>query len=170
MPGRTKSQASKPPVLVQGKDAVDRKPLPSGANARMNARIALALALAALGLWTAAGFLPALIWAGILAMTLWPLYTQFAQRVMAGPSSGAAFVFTLIVALVLFTPMAHAVYQMAEQGDVLVGWLKRVGVCGVVVFVWLVCLLFAAVVLVVFWFVLLCFTAGGSTRPTSAPK
>ncbi len=117
----------------------------------MNARIALALALAALGLWTAAGFLPALIWAAILATTLWPLYTQFAQRFMAGPSSGAAFVFTLIVALVLFTPMALAVYQMAEQGDVLVGWLKRAGESGVDVPDWLARLPIAAEGLQEWW-------------------
>ncbi len=36
----------------------------------MNARVVLALVLAALGLWTAASFLPALIWATILAVAL----------------------------------------------------------------------------------------------------
>lgn len=151
MPGRAKPAASKPLAPPRKESASDRKPLPSGASARMNARIALALALAALGLWTAAGFLPALIWAAILATTLWPLYTQFAQRFMAGPSSSAALVFTLIVALVLFTPMALAVYQMAEQGDVLVGWLKRAGDSGVDVPDWLARLPIAAESLQEWW-------------------
>ncbi|AWM05504.2 AI-2E family transporter [Bradyrhizobium symbiodeficiens] len=116
----------------------------------MNARIALALALAALGLWTAAGFLPALIWAAILATTLWPLYTTFAQRIASGPSA-AALIFTLIVALVLFTPMALAIYQIAEQGDVLVGWVKRAGESGVEVPDWLARLPIAAESLQQWW-------------------
>jgi len=117
----------------------------------MNARIALALALAALGLWTAAGFLPALIWAAILATTLWPLYTTFAQRIPSGPSTAAALIFTLIVALVLFTPMALAIYQIAEQGDVLIGWVKRAGENGVEVPDWLARLPIAAESLQQWW-------------------
>ena len=117
----------------------------------MNARIALALALAALGLWTAAGFLPALIWSAILAITLWPLYTKFAKRMTSGPSAAAALVFTLIVALVLFTPMALAVYQIAEQGDVLVGWMKKAGESGIDVPDWLARLPIAAEGLQQWW-------------------
>lgn len=117
----------------------------------MNARIALALALAALGLWTAAGFLPALIWSAILATTLWPLYTQFSKRLTSGPSTAAALLFTLIVALVLFTPMALAVYQIAEQGDVLVGWLKKAGESGIDVPDWLARLPVAAEGLQQWW-------------------
>nr|AWL99356.1 AI-2E family transporter [Bradyrhizobium amphicarpaeae] len=144
MSGRAKSVASKPPAPTRKESTADRKPLPSGASARMNARIALALALAALGLWTAAGFLPALIWSAILAITLWPLYTKFAKRMTSGPSAAAALVFTLIVALVLFTPMALAVYQIAEQGDVLVGWMKKAGESGIDVPDWLARLPIAA--------------------------
>jgi predicted PurR-regulated permease PerM len=104
---------------------VEQKPLPLGAGARMNARVGLALVLVALGLWTAASFLPALIWATILAVALWPLYTAFATRFMSGPSAAAAFVFTILVALVLVTPISLAVYQVAQQSDLLGDWLKR---------------------------------------------
>ena len=68
----------------------ERKPLPLGAGARMNARVVLALVLCGLAVWTAAGFLPALIWATILAVALWPLYLKFAARFSSGPSSLAA--------------------------------------------------------------------------------
>lgn len=103
----------------------DQKPLPLGANARTNARIVLALALVGLGLWTAASFLPALIWATIMAVALWPLYLTFAKRVLGGPSGAAAFVFTVLVALILVTPIALAVYELAQQSDLLANWLKR---------------------------------------------
>ena len=58
----------------------DRKPLPLDAAARVKARVVLALVLVGLALWTAASFLPALIWATILAVSLWPLYLKFAKR------------------------------------------------------------------------------------------
>ncbi len=116
---------------------MEKKPLPLGAGARMKARVVLAVLLVALALWTAAGFLPALIWAAILAVALWPLYLKFATRFASGPSGLTAFVFTLIVALILMTPMALAVYQIAQQGDVLVGWLKQARESGIDVPEWI---------------------------------
>ena len=68
-----------------------------GAGARMNARVVLALVLFGLAVWTAAGFLPALIWATILAVALWPLYLKFAAPFSSGPSSLAALIFTAII-------------------------------------------------------------------------
>lgn len=62
----------------------DRKPLPLDAEARVKARVVLALVLVGLALWTAASFLPALIWATILAVSLWPLYLKFAKRSTSG--------------------------------------------------------------------------------------
>ena len=115
----------------------DRKPLPLDAAARVKARVVLAVGLVGLALWTAASFLPALIWATILAVSLWPLYLKFANRFALGPSNLAAFIFTLIVALVLFIPMALAVYQVAQQGDVLIGWLKKAGESGIEVPEWI---------------------------------
>src|ERR1700749_3183975 len=103
----------------------ERKPFPLGASARLNARMALVLAVVALGLWTAASFLPALIWATILAVALWPLYVAFATRFTNGPSGTAAFVFTILVALILMTPISLTVYEVAQQSDLLADWLKR---------------------------------------------
>ena len=124
--------------------SAEQKPLPLGAGARMNSRVVLALLLVALALWTAGGFLPALIWATILAVSLWPLYIKFAAHFSSGASSLTAFVFTAIVALILFTPMALAVYQIAQQGDVLVGWLKKAGESGIEVPEWIARLPIAA--------------------------
>src|SRR6201999_771451 len=49
----------------------------------------------------------------------------FTTRFMAGPSPAAAFVFTLLVALILITPISLAVYTIAQQSDTLADWLKR---------------------------------------------
>ena len=44
------------------------------------AQIALAAILAALGLWTLWEFLPALAWAAILAIAIWPYYHRVRTR------------------------------------------------------------------------------------------
>ena len=146
MPVRTRGVA-KARTIEQNDDSpntVEGKPLPLGAGARMNARVALAIMLLGLALWTAAGFLPSLIWATILAVTLWPLYVKFAARFASGHSSQAAFGFTAIVAFVLFTPMALAIYQIAQQGDILMGWMKKAQDSGIEVPEWIARLPIAA--------------------------
>src|ERR1700749_4457220 len=114
----------------------ERKPFPLGASARLNARMALVLAVVALGLWTAASFLPALIWATILAVALWPLYIAFPTRFLTGPSRAAVLIFPLLVALILITPISLAVYEVAQQSDLLADWMKRARESGVEVPEW----------------------------------
>lgn len=128
-----------------------RKPLPLGAGARMNARVVFAIAIVALSLWTAASFLPSLIWATVLAITLWPLYIKFAARVASGPSGLTALVFTAIVALILFTPMALAVYQVAQQSDEIISWLKKAQEGGIEVPDWIARLPIAAEIAQQWW-------------------
>jgi predicted PurR-regulated permease PerM len=111
----------------------------------------LALILLGLALWTAAGFLPSLIWATILAVSLWPLYLKFTTRFFPGPSGLAAFIFTAIVALILVTPMSLAIYQAAQQGDLLVDWLKKARESGVEVPEWIARLPVAAESLQSWW-------------------
>src|SRR6476661_8651720 len=128
-----------------------RKALPFNADARMTARVVVAIGLVALALWTAADFLPSMIWATILAVALWPLYVSFAATVTAGPSNLAATLFTLIVALVLFTPMSLAVYQLGMQSDLLLGWLKEAKESGIKVPQWIAHLPLAADKLQQWW-------------------
>ena len=134
MAGKVASTASRkrqPDRIEEAPAGTERKPLPLGAGARMNARVVLVLVLFGFAVWTAMDFLPALIWATILAVALWPLYLKFSARFSSGPSSVAACIFTAFVALVLFTPMSLAIYQIAQQGDVLVGWLRQARESGV---------------------------------------
>ena len=137
--------------IEQASSKAERKPLPLGADARRNSRVVLALVLFGLGAWTASAFLPALIWATILAVALWPLYLKFAARFSSGHSSLAAFIFTAIVALVLFTPLSLAIYQIAQQGDVLVRWLKQASESGVEVPDWVARLPLVAETLQTWW-------------------
>ncbi|WP_029082538.1 AI-2E family transporter [Bradyrhizobium sp. th.b2] len=146
------ADTAKADAKKQGKDEArvvvhrtgEQKPLPLGAGARMNARVVFALVLVALALWTASSFLPPLIWATILAVALWPLYLKFAMRFMAGPSASAAFVFTVLVALILVTPISLAVYMITQQSDMLIDWLKKAREGGVEVPDWVARLPIAA--------------------------
>lgn len=117
--------AAGPRGVKSGEPTDARQPLPLHAGARLTARVALAMALVVTALWTASDFLPALIWAAILAVTIWPLYETFASRISNEPSGMTAFVFTLLVALIVFTPAALAIYQIAQHSDVLAGWVTQ---------------------------------------------
>jgi predicted PurR-regulated permease PerM len=113
------------PGKKDGERADAHEPLPLHPGARLSARVALAIVLLGLALWTAADFLPALIWAGILAIAIWPLYERVTPRGPGGESGWAALSLTLLVALTLFVPMALATYQIAQQSDLLVSWIKH---------------------------------------------
>src|SRR5207302_9042503 len=70
------------------------------------ARIALATALIALGLWILFDFLPALAWAGVLAIALWPLYHRMLRLLpehsdrIVGPLLG-----TLLIGVIFIAPL-----------------------------------------------------------------
>jgi predicted PurR-regulated permease PerM len=103
----------------------DGAPLPLDPAARSAVRTALAVALVAAALWIARDFLPALVWAAMLAIALWPLYGKAAERVSGGPSGASAFLFTLAVAVVVFVPIGLVIYEIAQQSDLLSAWIAQ---------------------------------------------
>ena len=107
--------------------SVDAAELPTDHRSRAQggARIALVLALSALGLWVLHPFLPALAWAVILAIALWPLYAKAERRWPPGghnillPS-----LFTLAVALVFLAPLVVLGVQAAREAHDAMAWAK----------------------------------------------
>ena len=71
-------------------------------------------------------------------------FVAFAKRLMGGPSGAAPFLFTVLVALILVTPISLAVYEVAQQSDLLVDWPKRAHEGGVEVPDWIARLPIAA--------------------------
>ena len=63
---------------------IEEAPLPPHERARSQgvARVLLVLVLAALGLWILHRFLPALVWAVVLAIALFPLYNRLERRLL----------------------------------------------------------------------------------------
>jgi predicted PurR-regulated permease PerM len=138
-----------------------REALPLHPGARLTARAALALFLVGLAIWTAIDFLPALIWAAILAVALWPFYRRVAEKISGGPSTTAALLFTVLVACSVFLPVALATYQIAQQSDVLTSWITQSRDNGIQVPDWLARLPIAADTVQQWW-------RENLTRPESA--
>ena len=90
------------------------------------ARAVLTIALALLGLWTLYDFLPALVWAGIFAIALWPLYRRVGARFPPGwhnllmPS-----LFTLGVALVFLLPLVMVAIPLSRDAHGVFVWLDQ---------------------------------------------
>jgi predicted PurR-regulated permease PerM len=90
------------------------------------ARIALALALTALGFWTIWEFVPAIVWACIFAIALWPLYQRARRRWPPGrrnivlPAG-----FTLAVALLFMLPLVFVGIQAAHEWAPVSHWVDE---------------------------------------------
>jgi predicted PurR-regulated permease PerM len=108
------------------------RPLPQSAPtpAQRIARAALTIALALLGLWTLHDFLPALIWAGIFAIALWPLYRRACAHF---PPRGHSrrhhlvmpLLFTLGVALVFLLPLAMVAVPLGRDAHGVFVWIEQ---------------------------------------------
>jgi predicted PurR-regulated permease PerM len=146
MASRVKSRAPAREVAAGKKaDRVEkREALSLDPKARLSARVALAFSLVALAIWTALDFLPALVWASILAIAVWPVHERFAAAISRMPSGIAAFLTTAIIGILLFLPIALATYQVAQQSDVLFAWIKQSGESGIQVPEWIARLPIAA--------------------------
>lgn len=87
------------------------------------ARIGFAAGLALLGLWIISGFLPALIWAAIIAIAVDPLYLRIRKRAGDRHRTWHALVATLAVGVVLLAPIALGVTQLAHETKGIVAWV-----------------------------------------------
>lgn len=83
---------------------------------QQSAKFVLALVLFGLGMWTLHRYLPALIWASILAIAVWPLYQRAVRRWPPGrhnvllPSA-----FTLVIALLFIVPLVLVAVQAGKE-------------------------------------------------------
>ena len=92
--------------------------------AQTAARIALAATLLGLGLWTLREFIPALVWAGIIAIAVWPLYLRARQECppdrhnLLLPSA-----FTLVIAVVFIAPLVLAAVRVGRESHAILDWV-----------------------------------------------
>lgn len=102
------------------------------------ARTALAVAIVAFAVWILHEFLPALAWAGVLAIALWPLY----HRLLAALPHGAGralgpLLATALVTLVIMTPLVWLGIAVVRESHVVAGFISEARQHGVPPPAWL---------------------------------
>lgn len=93
------------------------------------ARAALVIAVVVLSVWMLGRFLPALAWAGVLAIATWPLRERLARRGMG--NTAVASLLTLVLALVLVLPLIRLGVEAADDSRAILRWLHDVREKGV---------------------------------------
>jgi predicted PurR-regulated permease PerM len=106
------TEAPQPAVFAPKDNSV-----PGGASVpQQGARFVLALLLTLAGLWTLHRYLPALVWAAILAIAVWPLYQRAVRR--WPPSKHHILlpgVFTAALGLMFIMPLVMVAYQAGRE-------------------------------------------------------
>jgi predicted PurR-regulated permease PerM len=108
---------------------------PSGTQRAM--RIGIAAGLFLVGLWMLREFLPALAWAVVFAIAMWPAYTRFARQ-GHGAARQAPFLFTLSVGLVFVVPLAVVAVVATREVSVVIQSMIEAQRTGLAVPDWLV--------------------------------
>jgi predicted PurR-regulated permease PerM len=92
-------------------------------------RFALISALLALGVWIIWDFLPALAWAVVVAIAIWPLFERTRQR--QRNRTAAAAEATLLIVMILIVPLIILGIEIGREAVATVQWIReaeRVGI------------------------------------------
>lgn len=72
-------------------------------------------------------FLPAMVWAAILAFCFWPVYARLSLYMRSGIAAG---IITLVVAVLLLVPLVHLALLLAKQARDSQSWVAGVMMYG----------------------------------------
>ncbi|KWK25276.1 hypothetical protein WT77_13015 [Burkholderia stagnalis] len=96
-------------------------------SAQQIARALLYAGLLALALWVIRAFIPAIAWACVIAIALWPLLKRFeSHRLFRERPTIVATVMTAAVSLLVVPPVAIALIQAIGQAHDLREWLRTI--------------------------------------------
>ena len=91
------------------------------------ARFALATALVLVGIWILHEFLPALAWAVVLAIALWPSYTRLLRLLPAGGDRALApLLATVAIGIVFIAPLVLLAVALARETHFIVEFVGNV--------------------------------------------
>ncbi len=88
------------------------------------ARVALIIAIAVVSVWMLWRFLPALAWAGVLAIATWPLREALARRGLG--KTAIASLLTLLLAFLLILPLIAFGIRAARESGAIMQWVGEV--------------------------------------------
>ncbi|KMO40015.1 transporter [Methylobacterium variabile] len=101
--------------------------MPAATGTSAFARAALVVGLAGLGVWVLHPYLPALAWAVILSIALWPLRERLVRIAPPGRHNVLwPALLTLVVALVILVPLVVAAVQAAREAHDAIGFWRRI--------------------------------------------
>jgi predicted PurR-regulated permease PerM len=90
------------------------------------ARLAFGAAVVLLALWTFAQYLPALGWAGVIAIATWPFYKRMRAKAGHGAWAGALpGVFAVVIGLVIVVPIIEAGLFLGREAHAAALWLEE---------------------------------------------
>jgi predicted PurR-regulated permease PerM len=112
--------------------------LPTDARTRTVSRVLFAVVLVLLALFVVQGFLAPIGWAAVIALTTWSLYRRF-SNLFGGLQDGVVppLLFTLLVGLVLFLPVALAAHRASEETQAITQTISRFRETGIPAPAWL---------------------------------
>jgi predicted PurR-regulated permease PerM len=120
--------ATRPPAATPEPDPLTRRKTQQAATA------ALYAALVLLALWIIRDFLPAVGWAGVIAIALWPVLRKIENhRWLRGRTTLIAVFLTLAIALLVVLPVAVGIAQASHEAHDLLVWFKSVQESGIAV-------------------------------------
>jgi predicted PurR-regulated permease PerM len=97
---------------------------PAGSSSsRRLGRLALIVALLAIGIWIIWDFLPALAWAVVVAIAIWPLFER--SRLRQWNRTAAAAEATLLIGLVVIVPLIVLGIEIGHQAVTTVQWIRE---------------------------------------------
>lgn len=115
------------------------------------ARGALIALLVALGTWIVWAFLPALIWAIIVAVAVDPLVQRAESRFAKPRRNLIAVLFTVVFALIVLAPIGFGVAQAAREAHEIAAWIAQARSQGVPPPDWLASLPFGSTEVTSWW-------------------
>lgn len=87
------------------------------------AKASLGVLLALFGIWISATFIPSLIWAGIIAVAIDPLYARAEARWPRGRKAWLPSIATILIAVLVLAPLTIGVIEAAREARTVVAWL-----------------------------------------------
>jgi len=127
------------------------------------ARVALAAAIALSALWIGQAFVPAILWACVVAIGVDPL-TRRLEAKLPGRRATTASILTLAIALVVVVPLAIAGTRAVIEAQSLSVWLAHARVHGIPVPAWVAGLPVGSSQLTTWWTAHLATAAGASEQ------
>ena len=104
--------------------------------AQDNLKIFLSLTILGAAAWLVHGFIPALLWAVVIAIATWPLRVKIAKKTKL-TDAGVASIMTIAIAALLFFPIVYALIFAAMDLGALTSWIMEVQKTGIAVPEWL---------------------------------